>query len=75
VTLQPYNRGHEFPSDDPRFWRIRPANPIVFTVWKPLATSAQTPQATYNTQLIAGEITTIAAPGTARFESVNLCPP
>jgi hypothetical protein len=63
-----------------RFWRIRPANPIVFeygdgTIWKPLGTSAQPPQATYNTQLIAGEITAVPAPGTARFESVNLCPP
>ena len=63
-----------------RFWRIRPAGAIVFeygdgTTWTQLATSAQTPQATYTTQLIAGEITAVAMPGTARFESVNLCPP
>jgi hypothetical protein len=73
-------RGMVAYSAQTRWWRIRPANPIVFeysdgTRWKPLGTSAQTPQATYTTQLIAGEITAVPAPGTARFESVNLCPP
>ncbi|MDQ3333767.1 MAG: hypothetical protein M4D80_01175 [Myxococcota bacterium] len=63
-----------------RFWRIRPQSGVVFeygdgTTWTQLGTSTQMPQATYNVTLIAGEITAVAMPGTARFESVNLCPP
>jgi len=64
-----------------RFWRIRPntGSGVIFEygdgmTWTKLGVSAQTPQATYNTLLLAGEIGAIANPGTARFESVNLCP-
>ena len=63
-----------------RYWRIRPnGNGSTFeygdgTSWTKLGTSAQPPQATYDTRLIAGEIGGIPNPGTARFESVNLCP-
>ena len=64
-----------------RFWRIRPTgNGSIFEygdgmTWSMLGTSAQPPQATYDIRVIAGEIGGIPNPGTARFESVNLCPP
>ena len=63
-----------------RFWRIRPRDSsIVFeygdgTQWTQLATSPQVPQPSYQVQLIAGTISGVTDPGTARFESVNLCP-
>ncbi len=63
-----------------RHWRIRPgATGIVFEYgngsgFTQLATSLQAAQPAYTTQLIAGELGAIANPGTARFDSVNLCP-
>lgn len=64
-----------------RYWRIRPSgNGSIFEygdgmTWTMMGTSAQAPQANYDIRVIAGEIEGIPNPGTARFESVNLCPP
>lgn len=63
-----------------RYWRVRPTTAqIVFeygdgTSWTQHGSSSQTPLASYDFQILAGELAAAPAPGSARIESVNLCP-
>lgn len=65
-----------------RWWRIRPSGGgVIFETspdgrtWTTLTTSARAPSTSYAVRLIGGTIGGQAAPGSAKFESVNDCPP
>lgn len=64
-----------------RWWRIRPSGSgVTFETspdamnWYGSFTSGRTPSSAYTVRIIGGTIGAQAAPGSARFESVNLCP-
>ena len=66
-----------------RWWRIRPlgADGTAFDIsadgksWTTPAVSGRVASGTYDVKIIAGTPTASPAPGAARFEGINVCPP